>query len=281
MADGRMFPSRAEIAQITSSEFGAILPGMSEQGIYIASNSKNYEIGARLRLGSRTYHYAMAGGTLNPNMGAKIKNPQDVSQEDIGAEADAGVSTITLTLDNTDGPTYNGLLPANYLKGGILVVFAALGTFIRGITGNSAVTVNAGTATFTVTLDAPTPVAITTSDKAEAMASPYANVVAATDTKLGTGFAATIGVPTVAATVGQYCWLQTWGPCWVSPHANVGVADTDKAVYFVGDGSFGHGNEDNPGAIKQGLAAQYAGFVLANDKGGGQGAPFVMLMIDP
>lgn len=273
--------TRNQLFGIANQSYGQRLSGQPTQGIELASDYQNYEIGARLQLSNRVYHYAMAGATLNPGMGAKVKNPQDVSQELIGANAAAGSTQIVLRLDNTDGPSYNGLLPANYLRGGIVVVFAAAGTFVRGILGNTAVTVNAGTATFTVTLDAPTPVAILTTDVAEAMASPYANVVAAADCHIATGFCTTVGVPTVAATVGQYLWVQTWGPCWVSPHALVGASDSDKAVYMMGDGSFGDGNEDNPGGIKQGLQAQYAGFVLANDKATGQGAPFVMLMIDP
>ncbi len=245
------------------------------------AGSQVYPIGFRYVLGGKVYHYAEAGGTLSPNMGAKKKDPQEVSQENIGANAAAGVKSIVLKLDNTDGPTYNGLLPANYLRNGFVVVFAALGTFVRQITSSTAVTNNTGTATFTITLDAPTPVAITTADVAEAMASPYAKVVAAPNTKLATGFCPVVGVPTVVAVSGQFLWLQTWGPCWVSPHANVGVADSDAAVFFAGDGSFGQGKEPTPGAVDYGDVAQPAGYVLAHDKGNGQGAPFVMLMLDP
>ena len=189
-------------------------------------------------MGSRVYHYAKAGGTLSPNMGVKVKNPQDISQTVLGAAATKGDTSIVLGLDNTDGPTYNGLLPADYLKGGTVVVFAALGTFIRGILSNTAVTVNAGIAYFTVKLDAPIPCNLTVADVAEAMASPYALVAAAADCKLATGFCTVVGVPACPATAGQYLWLQTWGPTWVSPHALVGSGDTDKAVFFAGDGSF-------------------------------------------
>jgi hypothetical protein len=190
--------------------------------------------------------------------------------------------SIVLGLDNTDGPTYNGLLTKDYLKNGYVVVFAALGTFVRQILSNTAVTVNAGIAYTTVTLDAPTPVDVTVADTAEAIASPYALVAQGADCKINQGFCTTIGVPTVAAISGQFLWLQTWGPCWVSPHALVGSRDTDKAAFFVGDGSLGDGGEVSPtGGLTQSVIAQRAGFVLANDKGTGQGAPFIMLTIDP
>ncbi len=251
------------------------------QDIDKASTSQVYPIGFGLKRRKNVFHYAYAGSTLAPGMGAKIKNPQEVSQTVLGAAASAGSRSIVLGLDNTDGPTYNGLLPANYLKGGQVVVFAALGTFVRQILSNTAVTVNGGIAYFTVTLDAPIPVAVAVTDVAEAIASPYACVVDAAHTKLGTGFAATIGVPTVAAVSGQFLWLATAGPWWVSPHAQVGVADSDKMAFFVGDGSLGQGKEVSPGGVDAGIIEQHAGFVLANDKGSGQGAPFIMLNIDP
>lgn len=273
--------TREQLAQTVAQVVGDKVPGQSEQGINEVSTVQRYEIGARLQIGPRVYHYAKAGGTLNPSMGAKIKNPQDVSQHVLGANAAVGATELVLTLDNTDGPTYNGLLPADYLKGGTVVVFAALGTFVRGITGNTAVTVNAGTATFTATLDAPIPVAVTTADNAEAIASMYANVVPNTATKLTDNLTACCGVPSRAAVSGEYVWLQTWGPSWVSPHAAVGVAASDKAAYFVGDGALGQGAETTGIAAAIGTIGQLAGFVMANDKGGGQGAPFIMLMIDP
>ncbi len=274
--------SRNDWDRAVSSVVGAKLPGRPVQGTGAVSTVKNYEIGSRLALGGRVFHYAKSGGVLTPNMGAKIKNPQDVSQEVLGAAAVAGATSIVLKLDNTDGPTYDGLLPANYLAGGYVVVFPAGDpAFVRGIISHTAVTVNAGTASFTALLDAPIPCDLTIADVAEAMASPYALVVPNTATKLTDNLTTTIGVPACPAISGDHLWLQTWGPCWVSPHAAVGALASNKAAYFVGDGALGEGQETTGIADKIAVIGQYAGFVLANDKGGGQGAPFVMLMIDP
>jgi hypothetical protein len=272
----RGFYSRQQIAQIAENVLGAPLRGGSEQGIDAVSATPNYQVGSRLMIGARVFHYAKAGGSLIPDMGAKVKNPQDVSQEVLGAAATKGDTSLVLTLDNTDGPSYNGLLPADYLKGGYAVVFPAAGNkaFVRGILSNTAVTVNPGTATFTVTLDAPIPLNLTTSDLAEAMASPYACVAPNTATKLQDNLCTSIGVPTVPAVSGDYLWIQTWGPCWVAPHAGLGTGASNRAAYFVGDGALADEADATP-------IEQIAGFVLANDKGGGQGAPFVMLMIDP
>ncbi len=278
---GRSFLSRAQIAEVGNFILGEILPGQAEQDVNEASASQRYKIGARKQKNGRVYHYGMAGGTLNPGMGAFVKDPQTTSQEAITVDAPAGSRQLTLTLDNTDGPTYNGLLPANYLEGGSVVVFAAAGTFRAGILSNTAVTVNTGTAVFTVVLDTPTPVAVVAGDVAEAQCSIYRNMVANTDTKLGSGMSAVVGVPELAATVGQFIWVQTWGLTWVAPHAAVGLAEGENKVVFNGDGSFGQGEEHNSGAKDLGLIGQAAGYVVSRDKGTGQAAPFVMLQLDP
>ena len=266
--------TRAELAQVMDHIVGDLLTGRTPQGIQEVSTTQRYRVGSRLQIGNRVYHYAMANGVLGPQMGALVENEQDVSQEIIGANAAAGATVITLTLDNTDGPTYNGLLPANYLEGGTLMVFGALGDFIRGIKSNTAVTVNAGTATFTVVLDIPIPVAITVADLGEVMASQYRSVVSFGDTHIGNTWMTCVGVPTMATVAGNWTWLQTWGPTFLAVAAEVGDAAEDRTVYFGGDGAF----RDFAGA---GGENQQAGYILKTAKAGGQGLPFVMLMLDP
>ena len=232
-------------------------------------------IGTVIQLGIDKFVYGHAAGTVIPNFGAKIKNPQDVSQEIIGADADIYATSIVLTLDNTDGPTYNGLLPENYLAGGRVVVFPAGNdpeNFTRTILSNTAVTVNGGTATFTVELDAPIPVALTTSDVAEAMASPWAAVVPNTATKLTDNLCSVCGIPTCKATSGQFLWFQIGGIIWTSPDAALGAGASNRDARYNGDGSVSDGDDIYTADIEQ-----RCGFVLANDKGEGQGAPFIML----
>ena len=227
---------------------------------YEPDDVQKFPIGTVIQLGIDKFVYGKAAGTLAPNMAAKIKNPQDVSQEVIGAAAVAGVTSIVLTLDNTDGPTYNGLLPENYLAGGRVVVFPAAGGvtfFVRGILSNTAVTTNGSTATFTVELDAPIPCALTTSDVAEAIASPWAAVVPNTATKLTDNLCSVCGIPTCRATTGQFLWFQIGGIIWDSPDAACGAGASNRDVRYNGDGSVSDGDDTNTADIEQ-----RCGFVL-------------------
>jgi len=236
---------------------------------------QQFPIGTVIQLGIDKFVYGCAAGTVLPNFGAKIKNPQDISQEIIGADAAIYATTITLTLDNTDGPAYDGLLPENYLAGGRVVVFPAGNDpedFVRTILSNTAVTVNGSTATFDVELDAPIPIALTVSDVAEAVASPWAAVVPGTATKLADNLCSVCGIPTCVATSGQFLWFQIGGIIWSSPDAALGAGASNRDARYNGDGSISDGDDVNTTLIEQ-----RCGFVVANDKGAGQGAPFIML----
>ncbi len=267
-------PTREEFNEIVNHILGERLVGRPRQDINEVSQVQNYRTGARLQKGPKVYHYSNANGILVVQMGAKVEDEQEVSQQIIGAGAVAGARLITLTLANTDGPAFDGLLPLNYLEGGTVFVFGALGDFNRGILSSTAVTVNAGTATFDVLLDAPIPFAITVADVAEAIASVYRSVVPFGGCHIGEEWLACAGMPTMATVAGDWSWLQTWGPCFIAPAAEVGNAVNDLQVYFGGDGAA----RDFAGA---GGANQTAGHILKTAIGGGQGLPFVNLEIDP
>lgn len=266
---------QATLLRMNNPKWGEALVYTGVGRPYEADTYQKYPIGTVMQLGIDKFVYGKAAGTVIPNFGAKIKNPQDVSQEAIGAAAAIGATTITLTLDNTDGPAYDGLLPANYLAGGRVVVFPAGNdpeNFTRSILSNTAVTVNGSTATFDVELDAPIPIALTTSDVAEAIASPWAAVVPGTATRLTDNICSVCGVPTCKATSGQFLWFQVAGIIWVSPDAALGTGASNRAARYNGDGSLSDGDDTNTTVI-----AQDGGWVVANDKGAGQGAPFVMM----
>jgi hypothetical protein len=154
------------------------------------------------------------------------------------------------------------------------VVFPAASNhaFTRRIISNSACTISQAN-DCTIEIDTPTPVAITTSDKGEAMASPYWKVVTAVST-----YASVIGVPAVAATDGKFFWLQTWGPIWIATSAECGAGENDRNVVFRYNGS---GDECAYAGTYNSAKAQRAGFILANAYNGTQGAPFIMLQISP
>jgi hypothetical protein len=244
---------------------------MSQPKIYTPDDAQLYEIGTKWEYNGRTYHYARASGTVAPNMAVKPHNHQDVGYSSIQAAAAAGDTSIYVTTDTNDN--YAGVAAKNELKGGNVVIFDATGAeygFTCGIIGNPAL---AAYGTLRLDLDTPIPFALTTSDYAEAIASPWYLVALGTGTEIAQGVCSACGVPAVRATTGQYLWVQTWGPCWVSPSVTAGVGDNNRGVWFQADGSI----TDQDASL--GNLGSYAGWVMANDHAAGQGAPFIYLMI--
>jgi hypothetical protein len=255
------------------------IPGVGEADVeleggtpYEQDTLQKYPLGTLLRMGGRTFAYAKASGTQNPDVGSHITAGQHVAYATIAASAAAGVSSLTLDVGGTDGAGGDGAIAANELVGGYILVFPhSSNTFIRQILSNTVVASGGGE--MTVTLDSPTPVAVVVDvTHCECMASPYYNVISGNYPK-----AAIVGIPTYPATTGKYFWLQTWGPCWVSPQAEVGEADHDLNVVFRHDGSIDEYDYSDAYVTKQ----QHAGFVLTHAAAGTQGAPFIMLQITP
>jgi hypothetical protein len=237
---------------------------------YQADDLQKYPLGTMLRMGGRTYAYAKSSGTQIPDVGSQVGDCQQVPNCAVQANYAAGVSVITITAAATAGKAHNGVIAADELVGGYVVVFPASTNhaFIRQIIANSVCIISQAN-TLSLTLDSPTPLAITTAATAECMGSPYLDVITA-----ASQIKPVIGVPTVAATDGQFFWLQTWGPCWCAPAADVGTGNDNAKVLFVANGSLA---KATTGIITD----QPAGFVLSQVYGGGQGAPFFMLQITP
>lgn len=269
--------SRTEMEQVYDHIVGKRIPGVGPQGMHEVSTTQRYEIGARMQLGSRVFHYARAGGVIVPDHGAWVKDEQDVSFRAIGAAAVAGAVSIVITIAATDGPAYDGSMPLNYLRGGTVVVFVdgALRAFTRGIISNTLVAAPGGA--MTVGLDAPIPEALGAVDDAECICSPYRCVVDQGDTHLGGGFSILAGVASLPTILNDYLWIQTWGPCWQTIAADVGEA-IDRKLVAVNQHGLGFVGGDHAAYLNIG---QIAGYVLGNSPAGTQGAPFVYLMIDP
>ncbi|KKK82105.1 hypothetical protein LCGC14_2806720 [marine sediment metagenome] len=254
-----------------------IAPAVSSTGTYQdydeASATQNYTIGSRMVVDERVFHYAKAGNTLAGGLGAFNALTQHVSFA-LVAIAASGATSIVVTVGAGDGVAADGVIAADELVGGYVVIWPAdMGdTMNRRVVGNIAATSGSS---MTVDLDRPLSAALVGTDHAEIMASPYLNVQKATP---AFGFHSVAGMPPIAATVDQYLWLQTWGPVWITPgglgQASVGFLN--RRVYFREDGSI----DENPvGGIY--ADSQLAGYVLANAPGEGQGAPFIQLMLAP
>ncbi len=254
------------------------IPGVGESFIqenggtpYEADTVQKYPLGTIMTLGLRKFAYAKAGGTLNCDLGAKQASHQHMAYTTIAADAAAGDTSIVADFGATDGAAHNGAVGEDELVGGFIVVFPhSSNTFVRQIIGNTAVAGSGGE--ITITLDSPIPCALVTdSDHCEAMASPFLNVKTDNDG----GVNPVVGIPTVPATEGQFCWLLVSGPGWAAPQAEVGDAAQDLAVTFRHDGSLDEHDYSDAYNTKQ----QHAGFVLSKAYGGTQGAPFINFQI--
>jgi len=238
-----------------------------------ASDTRHYNIGSRMVVDDRVFHYGCAGNTLNCGLGAFNAITQHVSFALVAIAAE-GAYSLVVTVGGGDGVLGNGNIAEDELKGGYIIIWPAdmSECMNRRVVGNTEVT---GGGDMTVTLDRPLSGALVGTDHAEIMASPYLNVQTAAP---AFGFHSVVGMPPIAATVGQYLWLQTWGPVWITPGGagTLSVGFLNRRAYFREDGSV----QDDPAGTGY-AASQLAGYVLCNAPGEGQGAPFIQLMLAP
>jgi len=238
--------------------WGRLLTGMSHQVFHEASDTQRYPLGTVRWKGNRRFHYCSAGAAgVIPNMGAK-HTPGTILSEVVHLSAALGATTFVM---DEAGVT------ANQWAGGYAVFHTAPNTQQnRYIVSNTA----AGTGNHvTVTIDEPlTTALVAATTLVEIMASPWANMQYTTDEKASHG-----GVPACVATTGQYFWLQTAGPVWVTPGGGTtpGDSNQDRVVYWVGDGSVNGGAH----LTYAGSAYQPAGYIIDNTAAGGP--PFIML----
>jgi len=249
------------------------LPKIGEGVIYIpsgmpleADDVPQYPAGSYMRLGNKEFVYAIAGDTLNPDMGAMNSYKQKVVRAGCTAEIAAGETVVGLTIDTDPSPAFDEGVTKDELKGGQFIAFpGSENSFLRGIVGNTLLALGGGT--LYVTLDSPTPVIIPITKWCECIRNPYGAVKASQG-----DFAMVMGMPTVVATDGQGLWLQVGGPSWAAPVMTVGAAAKDVEVVFVGNGSIalrGTGTD---------VDCQHAGVCIALASGE-QGSMMIMLQI--
>jgi hypothetical protein len=251
------------------------------------STDQFYPIGFRYPttnpLDLRSYRYAKAGNTLNTDVGAFSFSPEYVAYTTIHSDAKAGSLAVVIDVGATDGFSVfggsgGGVIGKNELQGGYIIIYthalvhAPNFTIRRMITGNTATT---GAGPMTVTLDKPLPCDLAaTTMHAACIANPYLNVQFSN----AGSFQSIVGVPTQYATVGQYLWLQTWGPVWCAPAADLGRDAESREVIFRANGSVASAYPDT---APQDGRQQHAGFVLANARDTGQGEGWYFLQIAP
>lgn len=246
------------------------LPGGCPHKLYSA---EEWPLGSYVRFGNKGFVFAHSAGITNLQQGAKPKNiAQPVLWSTIAATVAAGVKQVTVDLAAGAGPAGDGNITKDALKGGEICLMPTWGTgFTRHITGNSAVTGGVG-GTFTVDFDSPTP-AILTEDVAHAgcIPSPYRSVQSpGSDARTPV-----VGMPTILAASGKYCFLQVEGPFGIAAQGDVGSTVHELQAVFRADGSIGpHDYEDGEETM-----GQHAGTIMFPSLAGTQGTPFCNLQI--
>ncbi|KKN42500.1 hypothetical protein LCGC14_0712610 [marine sediment metagenome] len=257
------------MSRILGSDVGATVLA---QDIYEISATQKHRLGTKLVRGDRVFKYGKAMNAFADTQHlAYSYYHQHIMYALIQAAAVAGDSAIAVTVAATDGADNDGAFLVDALEGGYVVIFdASSGEWLNYAINNSTV-VAAGGGTITITLDGELPIALTTSDHVEVMSSPYTVIVSN-----GGGTRGFMGLPMRLATLASpYHWLQTWGPCWVSPNGRVGAAQYKNACVARNDGSI----DIVSGESAMTADGQPVGFVLTYSQAGGQGAPFIMLQI--
>lgn len=259
---------------------GGKLAAGDEQGLYVQSATQNYKIGSRRQTpDGRVFRYTKASAACKGKYGAHFSYEEAISYAVPSVLQDVGDTTVTIPVAATDGKGGDGAIPADELAGGFAIIMNAGDTIRqqRGITGNTVVA--AGGGSITITLDGPLTTAIVASaGGVEVLHSPYFGVHY-TNTQWGS----IIGVPPMdIALATPYFWLQTWGPCCITPGSTTSDPGADfeqRQVVFDGEGSICC-HVDHLAAVPNG-DPQVAGFIIQMDSVAGAGPPFIMLQISP
>ena len=184
----------------------------------------------------------------------------------------AGSQFVTVTIDTTVGVLATGVLAQDELRGGYVVI--ANGTLqhpqFRGIVGHPALATAGGS--LTIRLDAAlTADVVASTTNIELIGNPYVQLVCGNS--INTGYVSFLGVPVVSATVNQYFWLQTKGPCWITSNGNTCNSANDRTCYFVANGSVVSGAD----VTYAGNSYQLAGYAMDMSSSGASNAPIIML----
>lgn len=259
--------------RLTLPPFPDIVNTSIPTDILTADSSKLYPLGTRLDIGLRTYFYSYASGTVNPEVGAyKAKKTNTVAvapTQATGAGSD-GDYYVSVTIDTEIGVLTTGVLSENELAGGFIVVGngSAQHPQMFQIVSHPALTSTGGT--LTVKLDMPLTSDVTAATTTiELMESPFYCLKADNS---GGDYVSYLGCSASVATSGQYFWLQTRGPCWVTSDGNTCDSAGDRTLVWVGNGSVKSSNDIT---VESGI--QIAGFALDMSGSSASNAPFIYL----
>lgn len=199
--------SSPETQGIAIDTFSTLLAGLYQPGFSSTSGitASQHRLGTRIvTRDGRVFRFARIGavaavaGSLYQ---ASAPVPNHLAQTP--AAAAIGATSVTISTLGATAAT------ANQYAEGLLQVDTGPGNGIMyGIDSHLA---NAGGAALVVNLvkDEPIQIALSTASRVGLIANPYADLIVTPTTKTSV----CVGVPLVAAAIGAYCWVQTWGAC--------------------------------------------------------------------
>ena len=180
--------------------------GTTELGIYHVETPQRHAYGRRLiTWDGRVYKYCLALDAVVSYHGAGQSKAAVMTYESVGSNQSIGDTELLIDVTG---------ITKNQLVGGYIAIYNASDVMQwRGIIGNDA-TVSTTTKVY---LDAPLHAAITTAaSNAEVFENPYRYC-----THVANEYTSTICVPAAGAGAGYNFWGQTWGPCLLSPGADI------------------------------------------------------------
>lgn len=247
--------SRAEWDRTFDLVHGERIPDQPDQGIYELSGTKRFVVGARRQIDERVFRYARIAGV--DALGGRAVANVNTDAEHAVAPSAAALSSYQATI--TVQVAAPGLLQ-NELQGGYLCYKKT--RYYRHKIASHPAADNAAECI----LQLETPIvghAIAAGDMLIAYHNPWA----------GVGHGATygsvvsfVGWPFGDIAIGQYTWVQTWGPVNGAPAVFIGGNPNERAVWFASDGSL----TTFPPVGAQG-GYQYAGFYIPSNCIGGPG----------
>lgn len=241
--------------------------GDNQLGIYAEETTQRFIPGIRFtRWDGSVFKYSRLKGTSRPSRG--IFNGAGVTNIAVDATNNPAVGSRTLTFDlgGDDGYGGGGVAENELVGAYIITGHGESKEQSRLIMENTAAAISTS---ITVTIDGPWSDTMTTDTTpwTEITLNPYNYL------KMDLGdISSCMGVPCCIATTGYYIWIQSFGPCYMDAHYQIGNGAKERSVYVQANGSVLDGSQIN---IEDGQ--QMIGHILDQSDSGV--TPWVMLQI--
>jgi len=232
--------------------------------LYEIDTVAKYDVGTRVETGDgRVFRYAKSGAACYTGRGCGFYQDKAIAANSVTALAatDTVIDFASLSFTKDE------------LKGGYITIFGGSPADAdcphRLILGNTL----ASSSTVYITMDGPVGRVVDAAQYCEAYYNPYDDLRSVTLSNVQS-FAGVAAAYVSAAS--KYFWVQTWGPCWVSPQVASFASGAYRDAYFRHDGTITAYSKDQ--ADEYSLNKQRAGFIIPLGLTAG---PLLMLQVSP